>query len=179
MHARNDQEEDGATSGGRREGGASRRSLITNMQGGRAGRTRTRTEGDPSDDEIISPFPALPYAIPGMDLGIGRSSSRFRGKGRAHSGEFAISYPRAKIFFGQNMKIHVYLGPVAIRMCWFLCCFTTEKKFQSWGVRAERSREGLRSAHLLGSCASGMAGGKILTHLPKTTGHAPSGHKTE
>ena len=98
---------------------------------------------------------------------------------RPHSGEFVISYPRTQIFFGQNMKIHVYLGPVAIRMCWFLCCFTTEKKFQSWGVRAERSREGLRSAHLLGSCASGMAGGKILTHLPKTTGHAPSGHKTE
>ena len=98
---------------------------------------------------------------------------------RAHSGEFVISYPRTQIFFGQNMKIHVYLGPVAIRMCWFLCCFTTEKKFQSWGVRAERSREGLRSAHLLGSCASGMAGSKILTHMPKTTGHAPSGHKTE
>ena len=88
-------------------------------------------------------------------------------------------YPRTKIFFGQNMKIHVYLGPVLQGMCWFFCCFTTEKKFQSWGVRAERSREGLRSAHLLGSCASGMAGGKILTHLPKTTGHAPSGHKTE
>ena len=101
------------------------------------------------------------------------------GTHRTHSGEFVISYPRTQIFFGQNMKIHVYLGPVAIRMCWFLCCFTTEKKFQSWGVRAERSREGLRSAHLLGSCASGMAGGKILTHLPKTTGHAPSGHKTE
>ena len=95
------------------------------------------------------------------------------------SGEFTISYPRTKIFFGQNMKIHVYLGPVLQGMCWFFCCFTTEKKFQSWGVGAERSREGLRSAHLLGSCASGMAGGKILTHLPKTTGHAPSGHKTE
>ena len=98
---------------------------------------------------------------------------------RTHSGEFVISYPRTQIFFGQNMKIHVYLGPVLQGMCWFFCCFTTEKKFQSWGVRAERSREGLRSAHLLGSCASGMAGGKILTHLPKTTGHAPSGHKTE
>ena len=57
--------------------------------------------------------------------------------------------------------------------------FYHRKKFQSWGVRAERSREGLRSAHLLGSCASGMAGSKILTHMPKTTGHAPSGHKTE
>ena len=106
-------------------------------------------------------------------------------KGKGMKGEEVASartmlvYPRAKIFFGQNMKIHVYLGPVLQGMCWFFCCFTTEKKFQSWGVRAERSREGLRSAHLLGSCASGMAGGKILTHLPKTTGHAPSGHKTE
>ena len=45
-----------------------------------------------------------------------------------------LVYPRAKIFFGQNMKIHVYLGPVAIRMCWFFCCLTPEKKFQSWGV---------------------------------------------
>ena len=88
-------------------------------------------------------------------------------------------YPRTKKFFGQNMKIHVYLGPVLQGMCWFFCCFTTEKKFQSWGVWAERSRERLRSAHLLGSCTSGMAGSKILTHMPKTTGHAPSGHKTE
>ena len=49
-------------------------------------------------------------------------------------GRTMLVYPRAKIFFGQNMKIHVYLGPVAIRMCWFFCCFTIEKNFQSWGV---------------------------------------------
>ena len=90
-----------------------------------------------------------------------------------------LVYPRTKKFFGQNMKIHVYLSPVTQGMCWFFCCFTPEKKFQSWGVGAERSREGLRLAHLLGSCASGMAGSKILTYMPKTTGHAPSGHKTE
>ena len=100
-------------------------------------------------------------------------------RSRAHSGEIVISYPRTKIFFGQDMKIHVYLGPVTQGMCWFFCCFTPEKKFQSWGVGAKRSREGLRLAHLLGSCASGMAGSKILTYMPKTTGHAPSGHKTE
>ena len=48
-------------------------------------------------------------------------------------------YPRAKIFFGQNMKIHVYLGPVAIRMCWFFGCFTTEKNVKVW-VSEQRDR---------------------------------------
>ena len=101
------------------------------------------------------------------------------GKHRTQSGEFVISYPRTKFFLGQNMKIHAYLGPVAIRMCWFFGCFTTEKNFQSWGVRAARSWEGLRSADLLGSCSSGMARSKILTYMPKTIGHAPSGHSTD
>ena len=44
---------------------------------------------------------------------------------------------------------------------------------KSWGVRAERSREVLRSADLLGSCSSGMARSKILTCMPKTI---PPGH---
>ena len=58
---------------------------------------------------------------------------------RAHSGEFVISYPRTQIFFGQNMKIHVYLGPVAIRMCWFFCCLTPEKNSKV-GVSELRDR---------------------------------------
>ena len=65
---------------------------------------------------------------------IPRTSAAQERKGGEAGARTMLVYPRAKIFFGQNMKIHVYLGPVAIRMCWFFCCFTIEKNFQSWGV---------------------------------------------
>ena len=97
----------------------------------------------------------------------------------AHNARTIFVYPRTKFFFCQNMKIHEYLGSVYQGMCRFFHCFTIEKKFQSWGVWAERSWEGLRPANLMGSCSSGMAPSKNLTHMPNTRGHAPSGHSTE
>ena len=88
-------------------------------------------------------------------------------------------YPPDQIFFGQNMKIHVYLRSVSKGMCWFFRCFTIEKNSQV-GVSELRDRGRGSGQHTCWAPApSGMAGSKILTHMPKTTGHAPSGHSTD
>ena len=98
-----------------------------------------------------------------------------RARGRAH---YVCLLPDQNFFWPEYENSCIFRASCHKDVLVFML-FYHRKKFQSWGVRAERSREELRSAHLLGSCASGMAGSKILTHMPKTTGHAPSGHKTE
>ena len=98
---------------------------------------------------------------------------------RAHCGGIIVRYYRRKKKLCQNMKIHHILRPEPKGMWWFCGCLTPVRLSQSWGSWAERWREGIRSANLMGSCSSGMTRSKILTHSPKTTCQAPSDLSTD
>ena len=103
-------------------------------------------------------------------------TSNFGAPARART---TLVYYRRNLFLCQNMKIHHILRPEPKGMWWFCGCLTPVRLSQSWGSWAERWREGIRSANLIGSCSSGMTRSKILTHSPKTTCQAPSDLSTD